>query len=67
MALDNLMASFFFGLLGTAMCCFGKKAGRSIPMACGVALMVLPSVVPGVAAMIVVCLLVSAVPFFVTA
>ena len=67
MALDSIVASFVFGLLGTAMCCFGKWAGRAIPMVCGVALIVLPSFVPGVAAMIAVCLIVSAVPFVVTA
>ena len=67
MALESLMASFFFGLLGTAMFVFGKKAGRMVPLTCGVALMILPSVVPGVAAMVAVCLIVSAVPFVVTA
>ena len=67
MALDSLIASFFFGLVGTAMCCFAKKAGRAVPMACGVALMVLPGVVPGVGAMVVACLIVTAVPFLVPA
>lgn len=60
-----LMASLFFGTLGTAMLVFGKRAGRLVPIGSGIALMVLPCVIPGAVAMTIVCALVAAVPFFV--
>jgi hypothetical protein len=67
MDIENLMASFLFGLLGTAMFMFGKKAGRGVPLACGLALMVLPSVIPSFAAMMIVCATVAAIPVFLPA
>ena len=67
MGFDNLLASFFFGLLGTAMFIFGKKAGRIVPLTCGLVLMVLPSLMPGVLAMVLACSIVAAVPLVVSA
>lgn len=63
MGVESLMASFFFGLLGTAMFVFGKKSGRVVPLVCGIVLMVLPALMPSVLAMTLACSLVAAVPF----
>lgn len=60
-----LMASLFFGTLGTAYFVFGKKSGRVVPIGSGITLMVLPMMLPGVAALLVVSSLVAAVPFIV--
>ena len=66
MGLENLMASFFFGLLGTAMFVFGKKSDKIVPLVCGIVLMVIPGLMPSVLAMTLACTLVAAVPFFVS-
>ena len=66
MGVENLMASFFFGLLGTAMFVFGKKGGRIVPLVCGIVLMVLPSLMPSVLAMCLACSLVAAVPLVIS-
>jgi hypothetical protein len=60
-----LTASLFFGLLGTAMFVFGKKSGKMIPLGSGLALMVLPTILPGFTAMVVVSSLVASLPFFI--
>lgn len=60
-----LMASLFFGTLGTAMLVFGKRAGRLVPIGAGIALMVLPCVIPGAMMLTLACTLVAAVPFLV--
>lgn len=63
MAVESLILSFFFGLLGTAMFVFGKRSGRVVPLVCGVVLMVMPALMPSVVAMTIACSLVAAVPF----
>lgn len=67
MGLESLMASFFFGLLGTAMFVFGKKSDRVVPLVCGIVLMVLPSLMPSVLAMTLACSLIAAVPLLISA
>jgi hypothetical protein len=62
MDMTPLMFSLLFGLIGTGYFLFGKKEGRIVHMGSGMALMVLPSVLPGVA-MVIVSLILCAVPF----
>lgn len=58
----GLMLSLLFGLIGTGLFLFGKREGRVLYIATGLALMVLPPFLPGVAA-IIVSLILCAVPF----
>ena len=44
---------------------FGKKSGRFVPMGSGVGLMVIPSLLPGMAAVLVVSTILTALPFFI--
>lgn len=62
-----LTASLFFGTLGTAMFVFGKRAGRVVPMGSGLALMILPGLLPGLTALLVVSALVATLPFIIPA
>lgn len=60
-----LTASLFFGTVGTAMLVFGKRSGRLVPIGSGLALMVLPYVLPGIVALTIVSSLVASLPFFI--
>ena len=62
---DLLMASMLFGMIGMGMCVYGKKAGRLVPLGVGVGLMVVPYFIPNVIAMLVVCSVLTAVPWVV--
>ncbi len=62
---NQLFAGFFFGLLGMGFFMFGKKSGRPIPLFTGLALMVVPYVIPNLIAMTIVCAVLCAVPWFV--
>jgi hypothetical protein len=62
MDVTSLMFSMMFGLIGTGLFVFGKREGRVVHMGSGMALMVLPSLLPGVA-MVLVSLALCAVPF----
>ena len=42
---------------------FGKKSGRTVPLVCGIVLMVIPSLMPSLLAMTLACSLIAAVPF----
>ena len=60
-----LFVSMFVGTVGLAVLTFGKKAGRVVPLACGVLLMLVSYVAPSVPTMLVASTMVVAVPFFV--
>lgn len=60
-----LTASLFFGTLGTAMFMFGKSNGKLVPLGSGIALMVLPCVLPGILSLTIVSSLVASAPFFI--
>jgi hypothetical protein len=61
---NSLMLSLLFGSIGAGMLMYGKKAGRMVPLAAGLALMVLPYCIPNVIALLIVCCVVTAVPWF---
>lgn len=65
--MDNnvLMMSFFFGMIGMGMFMYGKKAGRLVPLGAGVALMAVPCFIPSLAALIIVCCGLTALPWIV--
>jgi len=59
---NSLLVSFAFGTVGMGMFMYGKKAGRLVPLAAGVALMAVPYFIPNLIAMTVVCCLIAATP-----
>jgi hypothetical protein len=52
-------------MIGTGFIMYGKKASQMIPMGAGAALMVCPYLIPNLPAQIVVCSLLTALPFFI--
>jgi hypothetical protein len=50
-----LMLSFLFGMIGMAMCMYGKKSSRFVPMGVGAALMVVPYFITSALVMLLVC------------
>ena len=59
----SLAVSFLFGLIGTGMFIYGRKAGRLVPLIAGVLLMVVPYFIPNWIAQAVVCSILAAVPW----
>jgi hypothetical protein len=59
----SLMLSMLFGAFGTGFLMYGKKAGQLVPILVGLALMVCPYFLPNVGVMLIVCLILTAVPF----
>lgn len=60
---NSLMLSLLFGSIGMGMLMYGKKAGRMVPLGAGLALMVLPYCIPNVMALVIVCCVITAVPW----
>jgi hypothetical protein len=60
---SELLVSFFFGLVGTGMFMYGRKAGRFVPLVAGGLLAVVPYFLPNWIAQLVVCSVLSAAPF----
>jgi len=65
MDFGTMFLSFVFGLIGMAMFAFGKKAGRLIPLAAGLALMIFPYFVSNIYANLAICLTLTASPWLV--
>jgi len=61
---NQIMLSFFFGLVGAGMFMYGKKAGRLVPLSAGVGLIALPYFIPNVIIMLIVCSVLSVLPLF---
>jgi hypothetical protein len=53
-----------FGSLGMAYLVYGKKAGRLVPIGAGLGLLIIPYFIANVTALLIVCLVFTAVPFF---
>jgi len=62
-----LMVSFVFGMVGMAMCMYGKKAGRLVPLVTGLALMAAPYFIPNLMILLIVCCALTALPLLVRA
>ena len=60
-----LMASLLFGSVGVGMLMFGKKSGRMVPLAAGLALVVVPYFIPNLIALLIVGGTLSAAPWIV--
>jgi hypothetical protein len=57
---NSLMVSLVFGSVGMGMFMYGKKAGRMVPLGAGLALMILPYLIPNaIAASVVSCALMA--------
>lgn len=61
----DLFVSFFFGLIGTGMLMYGKKAGKPVPMLAGLGLMLVPYFIPNLLVLSIVCAVMMASPWFV--
>ena len=61
---NSLLVSSLFGTLGMGMFMYGKKAGRLVPLAAGLALLVVPYCIPNLIAMTATCCVITAVPWF---
>jgi hypothetical protein len=63
--MDNnaLMLSFVFGLIGSGMFMYGKRAGRPVPLGAGLGLIVIPYFIPNLIALLVVCCGLTALPW----
>lgn len=61
----TLFLSVLFGSIGSGLFMFGWRQQRLVAVAAGVALVVVPYVLPGALALSVVGTLLSVVPFFV--
>ena len=59
-----LLVSFLFGIVGMGMFGYGKKAGRMVPLLAGVALMAVPYFIPNLILLLVVCTIITALPWF---
>ena len=63
MDMNQLMASFFFGLIGTGMFMYGKKSSRPVPLLAGLGLIVIPYFIPNLIIMTLVSAGLCAVPW----
>jgi hypothetical protein len=60
---NGLMLSFLFGLIGSGLFLYGKRAGRMVPLGTGVALIAVPYFIPNVIVLLIVCCGLSALPW----
>jgi hypothetical protein len=65
MDMNALMLSLLFGIIGSAMFLYGKKAGRMVPLGAGLALMIVPMFISNLIVMLVVCSGITATPWFI--
>ena len=59
----TLLLSMLFGSIGVGYVMYAKNAAKWVPAAAGVGLLVLPYLISSVAALVIVCLLLMALPF----
>jgi hypothetical protein len=59
-----LLLSFLFGLIGMGMLGYGKKAGRTVPLGIGAALIVVPYFISNVILLLVVGCGLTITPWF---
>jgi hypothetical protein len=60
-----LFTSFLLGLVGFGMFLYGKKAGRIVPLAAGVILMIIPYVVTNLIALVIVSCVLMGSPWII--
>lgn len=64
MDINLIMVSLLFGSVGMAMCMYGKKSGRMVPLGIGAALMIVPYFISNLIVLLLVCCGLTAVPWF---
>ena len=62
---STIMWGMLFGAIGLGFFTYGKKQKAAVPLAVGVALFVIPYVMPNVWMLVVAGLVLVAIPFFV--
>ena len=65
MDMNLLMVSFVFGMVGMAMCMYGRKAGQPVPLISGAALMAVPYFIANMIVLLIVCCVLMVLPLFV--
>jgi hypothetical protein len=58
-----LIVSLLFGSIGVGLLMYGKKAGRPVPLIAGLALVAVPYFIPNMIALLIVCTLLTALPW----
>ncbi|MBU0675461.1 MAG: hypothetical protein KJ950_12525 [Proteobacteria bacterium] len=66
--MDNpaqLLWGVLFGAIGFGFLMYGRKQKAGMPLACGLALMIVPYLITNPLIMVPVCLLITVLPFFI--
>ena len=63
--MGGLVVSMLFGSIGLGMFIYGRKMGRTVPLAAGLLLMIVPYFIPNWIANCVVCTALAAAPYFI--
>jgi hypothetical protein len=61
----ELLWGVLFSSIGLGYFIYGRRQGKTIPLVCGVVLMVDPSFIPNTAALVIIGAIFVAVPYFV--
>ena len=61
----SLIVSIFAGVLGTAYFIYGKKQQKLIPLLSGIGLCVVPYFIPNNILLIIACLAMAVMPYFI--
>ena len=63
MDLQSLLPSILFGLVGMGFFAYGRKLQKGLHVVAGIALMVVPYFVTGIVPMVIVCGVLTVLPF----
>jgi hypothetical protein len=61
----GLLWGVLFSAIGMGYFIYGRRQGKTIPLLCGIALMVYPYFMPNVAALAIIGAIFTAVPYFI--
>lgn len=64
MDMTALMISMLFGTVGFGFFQYGKKTGQILILSIGMALMICPYFIPNVTLLLIVCVALTAAPYF---
>jgi hypothetical protein len=60
-----LLWGVLFSSIGMGYFIYGKKQNATVPLVCGIALMVIPYFIPSVMVLLLLCTVLVAVPYFI--
>ena len=63
----SIVWSMFFGAIGVGFSIYGRRQRRVVPFISGIGLMVVPYFVDGATAMVAICVMLMALPYFIRA